>query len=98
MYKLEKKNLVFQFVCLFFYLFFIHFYRDCITIIFIENMFSLKVKLIYTAREYEKQMGIFYRAWNALECVVGDSLLGHILFGVIIITLRFLNFALYFVM
>lgn len=31
---------------------------------------------------YEKQMGIFYRAWNALECVVGDgSLLGHILFS-----------------
>lgn len=43
-------------------------------------MFSLKVKLICIASEYEKQMGIFfYRAWNALECVVGDSLLGHIL-------------------
>lgn len=56
-------------------------------------MYSFKIQLISSARYhvYYKSVretdGYKYCAWNALECVVGDSLLGHILFGVIIITL-----------
>jgi len=40
---------------------------------------------ICVLQECMRNRWVWYCAWNVLECVLGDSLLGHILFGVIII-------------